>query len=264
MSGGSGTPGTSGWNANACTQKANIQNNPNGFNTLKKHKSWNFYNILRWIKLLRPSWLFCHRGAHWIIIPSGGKRWCIICRGLIHACNKWDDGGDTVQKQIWVKGFQKSILQYMRIYLNDSPSKPPSHPGQFLTPPSLWGKPLWLWIVGQWVCRKALFAYWLVELLHHTVSRVCRVFEYAEGGSPTHWAFAAVSPTDHLLLTLGLTHPPSKSHHMMKMRCHQPTIFSDCAFTQTIAKQSAQKMQAGKLNFIFSTDFRPPPLLCFN
>ena len=114
--------------------------------------------------------------------------------------------------------------------------------------------------------------HWLVELLHHTenhhtekpVSRVCRVFEYAEGGSPTHWAFAAVSPADHLLLTLGLTHPPSKSHHMMKMRCHQPTIFSDCAFTQTIAKQSAQKMQAGKLNFIFSTDFRPPPLLCFN
>ena len=66
-----------------------------------------FYNILRWIKLLRPSWLFCHRGAHWIIIPSGGKRWCIICRGLIHACNKWDDGGDTVQKQILMKVFQK-------------------------------------------------------------------------------------------------------------------------------------------------------------
>ena len=121
VSGASGAPGSSGWNANACTQKANIQNNPNGFNTLKKHKSWNFYNILRWIKLLRPSWLFCHRGAHWIIIPSGGKRWCIICRGLIHACNKWDDGGDTVQKQIWIKGFQKSILQYMRIYLNDPP-----------------------------------------------------------------------------------------------------------------------------------------------
>ena len=36
-------------------------------------------------------------------------------------------------------------------------------------------------------------------------------------GSPTDWAFAAVSPADHLL-TFRLPHPPSKSHHMMITR----------------------------------------------
>ena len=195
VSGASGAPGSSGWNANACTQKANIQNNPNGFNTLKKHKSWNFYNILRWIKLLRPSWLFCHRGAHWIIIPSGGKRWCIICRGLIHACNKWDDGGDTVQKQIWVKGFQKSILQYMRIYLNDPPplktsiaSWPIPNPPFPLREASVTVN---CWPVSMQEGTLRLLTggtapphceppHWEAGV---QVCRVCRVFEYAEGES---------------------------------------------------------------------------------
>ena len=40
VSGASGAPGTSGWNANACAQKANIQNNPNGSNTLKKSQNF--------------------------------------------------------------------------------------------------------------------------------------------------------------------------------------------------------------------------------
>ena len=49
VSGASGAPGTSGWNANACAQKANIQNNPNGSNTLKKRLNF-VSNKVAWSK----------------------------------------------------------------------------------------------------------------------------------------------------------------------------------------------------------------------